>query len=259
MTNHTNTPTSRTPAVRVARGLLAVILLAGVGVAVWWAWLNFGTTIIANRQADAAVADFDRHAPLRNPAVCDLNPPHTAPLGYTQVVGLNTPTWGVLHIPSWRGLPGTWGDRVAARMPIADGTGPEVLDRAFAGRIMEFPAAPGEVGNISLSGHRRTYGNNFLHLDRLQEGDQLIIETANAWFIYEVTVPPFIVPPDQWQVLAPVPNRPDHHPRGRYITLTTCHSIGDGAWGNDHRMIVHGQLTGWMYRNQCTPPNVTDD
>ena len=45
----------------------------------------------------------------------------------------------------------------------------------------------------------------------------------------------------------------------RYITLTTCHSLTTGEWGNDHRWIVHGKFSYWMPRTEGRPASVLND
>ena len=60
-------------------------------------------------------------------------------------------------------------------------------------------------------------------------------------------------------MIAPVPGDPSVAPTERYITLTTCHSLTTGEWGNDHRWIVHAKLSYWMPRSEGRPASVLND
>ncbi|MFH6687250.1 sortase [Cellulosimicrobium funkei] len=103
--------------------------------------------------------------------------------------------------------------------------------------------------------HRRSYGDNFLYVDRLEHGDTIAVETSVAWFVFEVTDHERVTP-DQWQVTAPVPGDEHAEPHERLITLITCHSTTRGAWGNDHRWVVHGTLKGWVEHDAGAPDDV---
>jgi sortase A len=70
-------------------------------------------------------------------------------------------------------------------MPIVEGIDKELLDQALAGHYPDTQQV-GEVGNFALAGHRRTYGDSFRYVNELQTGDQIIVETAQAWYVYEV-------------------------------------------------------------------------
>jgi sortase A len=156
-------------------------------------------------------------------------------------------TFGVLIVPKWYNLTNN-------TMPIREGTTPDVLDQAAAGHYVE-TAMPGEIGNFSLAGHRRSHGNSFRYVNVLEEGDQIIVETRNTWYIYEVESHE-IVDPSAIEVIAPVPGRPGEDPTERYLTLTTCHSVTVGEWGNDHRWITHAKFVGWMDRADGMPEQV---
>jgi sortase A len=51
---------------------------------------------------------------------------------------------------------------------------------------MSKTTSPGEPGVCVVSGHRTTYGAPFFRLDRMKNGDQIIVETTSARFIYIV-------------------------------------------------------------------------
>ena len=96
---------------------------------------------------------------------------------------------------------------------------------------------PGQVGNFAVAGHRATNGEPFAHLDTLEPGDKVVVETVNQRFTYVVdgTV---IVAPTSTDVLEPVPGKPGANPKHARLTLVTCNP----RWGSTERMIVSGHL-----------------
>ncbi|WP_444543474.1 class E sortase [Micromonospora andamanensis] len=97
-------------------------------------------------------------------------------------------------------------------------------------------AGPGQVGNFSVAGHRNRA--TFWRLDELREGDPILVEGRNDWYVYQVTES-LIVKPTQVEVVAPVPGRPGEKPTKRMLTLTTCNPKFD----NYERLIIHAELT----------------
>jgi len=72
---------------------------------------------------------------------------------------------------------------------------------------------PGQGRPFAVAGHRTTYGAPFIHLDRLEPGDRIIVTTPYARFRYRVAKTT-TVEPDQVTVL---------YDRGYDLVLTTCH------------------------------------
>ena len=93
--------------------------------------------------------------------------------------------------------------------------------RAGAGHYPSTPL-PCEDGNVSIAGHRTTYGKPFANVDRLKEGDTIILETPVGSCTYELSRAPYIVKPDNLSVVA-------NDPTKRTLTLTTCHPKGSAA------------------------------
>ncbi|WP_060888171.1 class E sortase [Streptomyces caniscabiei] len=133
--------------------------------------------------------------------------------------------------------------RLHLRAPVAEGVGrAEVLDKGYVGH---YPgtAQPGRPGNLALAGHRTTHGEPFRHLDRLEAGDEIRVETHDAVHTYVVdsTLPQ--TAPGDGGVLRPVPRsevRPSYgyRERGHYLTLTTC----TPAYTSTYRLVVWGKL-----------------
>ncbi|HEY7485680.1 MAG TPA: class E sortase [Streptosporangiaceae bacterium] len=98
-------------------------------------------------------------------------------------------------------------------------------------------AMPGQVGNFVVSGHRTTYQAPFNGIDKLRDGDTILIDTRTKQYVYKVTTKK-IVMPSEVDVTAAVPFHPKTRPTQRLITLTTCHPKYSAA----RRLIVFGQL-----------------
>lgn len=113
---------------------------------------------------------------------------------------------------------------------VVEGTTASAL-RAGAGHYPTTPL-PCEAGNVSIAGHRTTYGKPFANVDRLKPGDEIILETPIGECSYKVAVDPWIVQPTDMTVVAPTP--------GSALTLTTCHPKGSAA----KRLIVRAELQG---------------
>ena len=50
-------------------------------------------------------------------------------------------------------------------------------------------AAPGQIGNAAIAGHRTTYLHPFCNVDKLEPGDDIKIQTLAGTFDYEVFDP----------------------------------------------------------------------
>ncbi|TKR27318.1 class E sortase [Cellulomonas hominis] len=221
-----------------------LVVTVGVLALLYLVWLFWWTSVVAGRHAADAVEAFAVAAPAGSAQPAELR------IGDPPVLPAAEPgeTIGLLRVPRWSGL-------TANAMPVVEGTGADVLDRAAAGH---YPGTqmPGDVGNVGLAGHRRTYGNSFRYVDRLRVGDPIVIETAETWYVYEVTGWE-IVHPASSDVVAPVPHHPERAPTARMLTLTTCHSLTTGEYGNDHRWITYAELVGWLPRGDGTPAVLT--
>lgn len=66
--------------------------------------------------------------------------------------------------------------------PIFEGVQSKQLDSG----VGHYPQSqiPGADGNFSLFGHRTSYGQPFAHIEQLQIGDEVIVETKEFWFVY---------------------------------------------------------------------------
>jgi sortase A len=102
---------------------------------------------------------------------------------------------------------------------VVEGITPSAL-RAGAGHYPQTPL-PCEQGNVSIAGHRTTYGRPFGNLDQLKPGDTIELTTPIGGCVYQVARDPFVVAPSELGVIDPTGERS--------LTLTTCHPKGSAA------------------------------
>lgn len=100
---------------------------------------------------------------------------------------------------------------------------------------------PGHVGNVAVAGHRTTHGAPFADLDRLQPGDEIVVETVEGHFTYRVTAQRLpdgtvagfrIVSPDAIEVIG---DQGDNR-----LTLTSCHP----RYSDRQRLVITASLQG---------------
>ncbi|UNO40984.1 class E sortase [Streptomyces sp. MST-110588] len=120
--------------------------------------------------------------------------------------------------------------------PVLEGTGSEVLKRGLG--HYRGTARLGELGNFSVAGHRRTYGDPFKDVPELRPEDAVVLTDGTWWFTYRVDRKPYTTLPTDVGVIDPVPRKSGYTGPGRYLTLTTC----EPEWGHSHRLIVWAHL-----------------
>ena len=113
---------------------------------------------------------------------------------------------------------------------VVEGTSASAL-RAGAGHYPKTPL-PCETGNVGIAGHRTTYGKPFTNIDRLKNGDTIILETPIGSCTYEVAKAPFVTTPTDFSVVA-------NDPAAHLLTLTTCNPKGSAK----ERLVVRATLT----------------
>lgn len=214
-------------------GVIAII--AGVCALGWSAWMTWGTDAVTTPKMEQKVSEYRQENPLPTATASteDIrvdDPPVETKKAYGETIG-------IIHVPSWNNM----------EIPIIEGSGQEILDAGNAGHYEE-TAYPGEVGNFSVAGHRRTYGSNFRHLDKLGEGDVVIVETDSAWLVYRWTSSE-VVDPSHVESILPVPNSPGTTPTQRLMTMTTCYP----EYGNSERLVAHFVLDHWVPKSSGVP------
>jgi len=130
--------------------------------------------------------------------------------------------------------------------PVIEGTDRPVLALGVGHYVGT--AGPGQVGNFAVAGHRTTYGRPFHDVDRLVDGDRVVVETADQVYVYEVTSHEIVRPGDV-EVIAPVPDDPGTAPTEALLTMTSCHP----KFSATERFVVHGRLVETVPRAQWVP------
>ncbi|MFG2573525.1 class E sortase [Streptomyces sp. NPDC048481] len=151
--------------------------------------------------------------------------------------------FAILHIP-----------RLDVVVPIAEGvSNKKVLDKGMVGHYGEgalTTAMPdAKTGNFGLAGHRNTHGEPFRYINRLQAGDDIVVETQNEYFVYKMASSLPVTSPDNTSVLDPVPPGSGFTGPGRYITLTTC----TPEFTSKYRLIVWGKMVEERPRSKGKP------
>ena len=180
------------------------LLLVGLSCLGWVAYQYIGTNLIAQQafktQANQLRAQWAEEK-------------KTDPQGIKQASTRPGDVIGLLRIPAL-------GD--AYEVPILNGTELSVLAKGVG--HYSSTAHAGQIGNFALAGYRVTHGQPFAQLLKLHPGDEIIVETRDAIYIYVLDEPPrqlTVKDTDTW-VIDPVPGKPELKPTQALITLTTC-------------------------------------
>jgi sortase A len=207
------------------------LLLTGAGLLAYVGWEYWGTDYVAKKEQAKIKEDLrDR---WQHPTVADvIGPEAAAPaVGSAQAL-VRIPRFGTSY-----------------EVPLIEGVRDEDLSRG----IGHFPGTgPGQIGNFALAGHRVTHGEPFRGMPDLRPGDEVIVETSDATYTYQLDTDPndLIIPFTQGWVIDPVPvppegeappgmpSLPSTRPREALITLTTCSEL----FHTDNRMVAFGHL-----------------
>lgn len=215
---------------RIVRGLAGLLgeLLITVGavLVLFVAWQLVWTDVVADADADQVVTTIES-----DPAGTQWVQPKGAKLG---------DAFAIVRVPRF-------GAKFAR--PLYEGTTRDILMRGI-GHYTDTDL-PGAVGNFAMAGHRTTYGKPFNQIDKLIEGDVVLVETRDTYYVYRVTGHE-IVPPTQVSVLLPVPNEPDEKATVATMTLTSCHP----EFSARERYVVHAALDATYPRAKGVPADV---
>lgn len=111
--------------------------------------------------------------------------------------------------------------------PIVQGDGWEQLKKGVGQHIGS--ANPGQIGNVVLSAHNDVFGEIFRDLDKLKDGDVIILFTNQRQYTYVVS-DSFLVEPTRVEVMFPTPDP--------VITLISCYPY----LINNQRIIIRANL-----------------
>ncbi|MET9722245.1 class E sortase [Streptomyces zaomyceticus] len=138
---------------------------------------------------------------------------------------------GFLHVPAMNN----------GEVLVKQGTDSGILNNGVAGFYTDpvKSALPQDKqGNFTLAAHRDGHGAKFHNIHKLKNGDSIIFESKDTWYVYKVykTLPE--TTKYNVDVLQPVPKESGKTKPGRFITLTTCTPM----YTSDYRYIVWGEL-----------------
>lgn len=187
----------------------AALLLAGVLVLGYVVWQVAGTTAISKEQQ----ADTVERTELAwdTEAATELQ---------------RAPATALVRIPRFGA------DYV---VPVLEGVDEDALSGGLG--HFEESAEAGGVGNFALAGHRITHGQPLRRMPDLQPGDQVVVETRDAVYTYELDTDAgeLVVDDDAGWVVAP---QPVADAGRRLLTLVTCAEL----FHTDRRMVAFGHL-----------------
>ncbi|TJZ50164.1 class E sortase [Streptomyces piniterrae] len=209
----------------IVRTFSEICVTLGTLIVLFVVYLLFWTGVRADSAMDGEIGKLHDQW-----AAGQVTPPDTAP----EPGGSERPrryeagkSFAVMYIPRFGA---DW------TKPVLESTAPDVLKRGLG--HYDRTARLGEVGNFSVAGHRRTYGDPFKDFPRLRPGDAVVLSDGATWFTYRIDNRPYTTLPGDTGVIDPVPRKSGFNGPGRYLTLTTC----EPEWGHSHRLIAWAHL-----------------
>ncbi|WP_328914803.1 MULTISPECIES: class E sortase [unclassified Streptomyces] len=124
---------------------------------------------------------------------------------------------------------------------VKKGTSTDVLNEGVAGYYTDpTPAAMpwDKTGNFTLAAHRDGHGAKFHNINKIHDGDPVVFESKDTWYVYKVYKILDQTSKYNVAVTDQVPEESGKSKPGRYITLTTCTPV----YTSRYRYIVWGQL-----------------
>ena len=121
-------------------------------------------------------------------------------------------------------------DKINVEKFVIAGVGYKELEKG-PGLFASSPL-PGQLGNVSIAGHRTTFGAPFGRVNELAKGDRIVMTTSRGEFVYLVSEAPTIVQASDVNVIRTV------DPSRAILTLVTCHP----KWTSENRMIISAEL-----------------
>ncbi len=225
---------------KVASGLGQVMITVGLVLLLFAAYEVWGkAAIVAAHQNDLS-AQLDREwtGPGTTPSIAPTaEPPGAGPSQDPAQTGLPP-------IPPGNAIGRLYAPRLGQHWVVVEGV--TAADIRYAPGHYPGTAMPGQIGNFAVAGHRT--GAIFWDIDLLREGDALVVETREPWYVYRVTRS-HVVLPTAIEVVAPVPGQPGATATEALLTLTTCNP----KFNNYERLIVHAKLDRSMPRSAGRP------
>ena len=207
------------------------LISVGVGVLLFVGWTLKGTDLYTHREQRKLEKEFEAlpQVPIE-PVEDGEEGPVLPPKDFEERLGPGDPVFR-LHIP-----------RIDVTDIVVEGVGVDELRKgpghypACRGDFepplcTEFPETlPGEKGRMIVSGHRTTYGSPFWSLDKVREGDDIMVETQWGEFVYRVYDTRIV---DDEDATVVVPIRGDAE-----LVLTKCNP----RFSASQRLVVYAEL-----------------
>lgn len=217
-----------------AETLIVLVLL----VALFAGWLIFYTGYIGHVTQDTIndTLDSQWHKP-----VTSIGEKHTDPAPVLNTTAPEGTAYATLWVPAF-------GEHY--RIPIMEGT--DVRDVLNTGSLGHYPrtGSLGQVGNYVLAGHRSIWGSPLKHIDDLNPGDQIVVETQDTWYVYTYQGDTEIVPSTRKDVLNPTPDQAaDVAPTKSYLTLISSHP----EWSVKQRYVARAEFSYWTPKSEGYP------
>lgn len=213
---------------------LGVLMLLFVVYQLWW------TNVLADRESRQEAKQLEEQWERgEGPGKEDARDPGAFEAGEG---------FAIMHIPS-----------LNVNRPVAQGIDSQkVLDRGLLGHYSEGDlktAMPwDEKGNFAVAGHRNTHGEPFRYINKLEPGEEIVVETKDTYYIYEVANTLPSTSPSNTDVIDPVPPGSGFTEPGRYVTLTTC----TPEYTSKYRLIVWGKMVEERPRSKGKPDALVD-
>ncbi|MGI5338968.1 class E sortase [Streptomyces sp. CA-181903] len=192
-----------------------LLITAGVLLALFVVYSLWWTNVIADREAKRQGAQVRENWARKGPGALDTKD------------GV-----GFLHVPAMG----------KGEVLVKPGTGSSVLNEGVAGYYRKPVKAtlPWEgQGNLTLAAHRDGHGAKFHNIHKIKDGDPVVFETRDTWYVYTVYKELKQTSRFNVKVLDPVPRESGKTVPGRYLTLTTCTPI----YTSDYRYVVWAELS----------------
>lgn len=163
------------------------------------------------------------------------------------------------NAPAYLSVPkaGISNAKIVTYSGVADDTrGTEINDAGLVGapRGSWGGVAPGQIGNLLLTGHRTSAGSVMLNVPRLTPGDKIYVDQGKTRFVYVASSKAkinFRSAASRALQQAAVPGSPGKRATRPAVVLSTCATPEDNAAGNywrdehqnpTHRIAVYGYL-----------------
>ncbi|MGW5332274.1 class E sortase [Streptomyces bauhiniae] len=210
-------PRGQGPIARAVSFLGELLITAGVVLGLFVVYSLWWTNVVADRHADRQADKVREH----------WADSATGPGALDTKDGI-----GFLHVPAMRN----------GAVLVEKGTSPDVLDEGVAGYYTDPAKAAlpttGKKGNFTLAAHRDGHGAKFHNIDKVHEGDPVVFETKDEWYVYKVYSVLSETSKYNVDVLAQTPEESGRTKPGHYITLTTCTPV----YTSRYRYVVWAEL-----------------